>query len=285
MSIDQSQLPTTPYPPSIAISRSQARRLLESCELEEISLPIAPAASDGEEKSKSSAYVLVIEMALLIHLGDYVHAHHLWERSRHNSSDPTPENGEKSEDDTAHTQLEMLWNAARYCYLWSTGGLYPLNDMSKAPSNTMQVEDTEDKTNLPYSALALQALQSCVSSGMQPASIYAVELVDIFRFKVNEALHRSFAKIKADEFSIRMNGEKDVNKYGWIVSSEYLMPDSEWEPRYQDLDVDDGVVGDSQFVPQWKHDDIMVHQLLSNGDRIGQLMKTAMFMEQAKMNA
>lgn len=63
------------------------------------------------------------------------------------------------------------------------------------------------------------------------------------------------------------------------------MPDSGWEPRYQDLDVDDGVVGDSQFVPQSKHDDVMVHQLLSNGDRIGQLMKTAMFMEQAKMNA
>eukprot|EP00804_Cyclotella_cryptica_P023418 CCRYP_000529-RA/>CCRYP_000529-RA protein AED:0.40 eAED:0.40 QI:0/-1/0/1/-1/1/1/0/318 len=304
-----SQALPAPYPPSIAISRTQARRLVESCELAEMSL-----ASIGGEDTNISPYIVVIEMALLIRLGEYVHAHHLWERSRrrdasvaHSSavsaakqeeSDDTTkreQSGEKRNDTTSveesvHLQLELLWNAARYCYLWSTGGMYPFNDVgpSSMPNN-MQVENNDNNCNLPYSTLALQALHSCASSQMQPLATYAVELIDIFRCRVNEGMHRSFGKIKIEEYRLRMNEEGDeiFRKNGWVEDSscsEYLVPDSDWEPHSLDCDNDSATLVDAQFVPHFKHEDVMVHQLLSNGDRIRQLSNAVMFLEQTKMN-
>jgi len=270
--------------------------------------------------AKISPYIVVIEMALLIRLGEYIHAHHLWERSRRRDaavapsfgvsaakqeeSNDTTEKGKSEEDrhdttsieESVHLQLELLWNAARYCYLWSTGGMYPFNDMlpastlsSSSRANNMQVENTENISNLPFSTLALQALQSCASSQMQPLTTYAAELIEIFRFRVNERMHHSFSKIKADEYRLRMNQETEeiLSKYGWVVDcscSEYLVPDSEWEPHFLDCDDDSSILVGSQFVPQFKHEDVMAHQLLSNVDRISQLSSAVMFLEQTKMN-
>ena len=174
--------------------------------------------------------------------------------------------------------------------------MYPFNDMLPASSlssssraNNMQVEKTENISNLPYSALALQALQSCASSQMQPLTTYAAELIEIVRFRVNERMHHSFSKIKADEYRLRMNQETDeiLSKYGWVVDcscSEYLVPDSEWEPHFLDCDDDSSILVGSQLVPQFKHEDVMAHQLLSNVDRISQLSSAVMFLEQTKMN-
>lgn len=244
-------------PPSIA-SRPNARRLVEACELAEMSL----APSDGE----SSPFVLVIEMASLIYLGEYVHARHLWTRSRGLGDE------EGKSEDTAHHQLQLLWNVARHCHQWATG-------ISDSGDN-MQVEDE----NASYSTLAMRALQSCIDSGMQPCSSYGKELLDVFRSKVNGGLHRSFSRIKLDDYRVRMNVDGDnIGNFGWIAdpsSSAYLVPDPEWEMEYPDADDTN-----SEFIPKLTHDDVMVHQLLSNGDRIRQLSTAVMFMEQTKMNA
>lgn len=310
-----SQTLPAPYPSSIAISRTQARRLVESCELAEMSLD---SIRGGD--SKISPYIVVIEMALLIRLGEYVHAHHLWERSRRRGAAVDPSSAvpaakqeesndttekvksEENRDDTnsveesVHLQLELLWKAARYCYLWSTGGMYPLNDMLPASSlspssrtNNMQIEKTENISNLPFSTLALQALQSCASSQMQPLTTYASELLEIVRFRVNDRMHHSFGKIKVDEYRLRMNQETDeiVSKYGWVVDcscSEYLIPDSEWKPHFLDCDNDNSILVGSQDVPQFKREDVLFHQLLSNVDRISHLSSAVMFLEQTKMN-
>ena len=363
-----------PYPATIAVSRSRARRLVALCESSEMTMRhgivgSSGAAANGDASVKSaslssnsagnsksnevSPYILVIEMALLIYLGEYTHARHLWRRCRRvaNTTSPTARGGEDWESKTEeyaqvegeskkrdmvkhyenanndddilkngeYAQLEILWNAARYCYLWSNGGIYSLGMSVSSPSATdrsqdsitdMQVEESTNRdVNLPFSTLALKALQTCQSSEMYPLSIYAKELIEVFRYKVNEELHRSFRRIKFDEFFLRMdiheNDGEVLEKYGWIFDASnassnetadhghhdtkknvYIIHDPEWEPHYQDYDVDDASVDqcsdyNSSFV---NHEDVMVRHLISNEDRIRKLTDVIMFMEQSKMN-
>ena len=84
-----------------------------------------------------------------------------------------------------------------------------------------------------------------------------------------------------------------MKKYGWVVvDGIYIMADGEWEVHYQDEVVggrgrnDCGVLEQQcSVMSQAKHEDFMVHGLLSNEDRIIQLANAVMFMEQTKMNA
>jgi len=280
LSAEELTLLSSPYPSSIS-SRPRARRLVEACELAETSLPstLAPsaAAASGDAKCNAiSPNVLVIEMASLIYLGEYVHAKHLWSRCRGIAAAGATEKSDPASYNI-HQQLELLWNAARYCHLWSNGGMYPLDSSSISASGSMQVEENE-----PYSTMAMKALQSCIDSGMQPCATYGGELMEDFRNKVNEGLHRSFERMKIHNFCLRMNVQEDaVNSYGWMVdpsSSEYIVPRPDWEFDYQDVEETD------QFVPKMSHEDVMYH-MLSNEDRIRHLAQNVMFMEQTKMNA
>lgn len=281
LSAEELTLLSSPYPSSIS-SRPRARRLVEACELAETSLPstLAPseAAANGDAKSNAiSPNVLVIEMASLIYLGEFVHAKHLWSRSRGIAAAVDAAKKSDPAADSIHQQLELLWNAARYCHLWSNGGIYPLDSSPISTSGSMQVEENE-----PYSTMAMKALQSCIDSGLQPCATYGAELLEDFRNKVNEGLHRSFGQMKINNFCLRMNVQgDDVSNYGWMVdpsSSEYIIPHPEWEFEYQDVEETD------QFVAKMSHEDVM-YQMLSNEDRIRHLAQNVMFMEQTKMNA
>lgn len=153
--------------------------------------------------------------------------------------------------------------------------MYPF----ESPGSNLQREKEE---SLPYSTLGLRALQSCVDSGLQPCATYGAELLDSFRSKVNEGLHRSFSRIKIDDFCLRMDVAADaVGSYGWLPetsSQDYLVPDTEWEPEYRETEKDDA------FVSKTTHEDVMQH-MMSNGDRIKQLSNAVIFMEQTKLNA
>ncbi|KAL7460412.1 hypothetical protein ACHAXS_000863 [Conticribra weissflogii] len=294
-----------PYPPSIRVSRSKARRMIDLCEQAEMTCNFDDIAGAGGKSSgeEISPYITVIEMALLLYLGEYTHARHLWRRCR-DFADVSSGADDGGCGEMERAQLELLWIAARYCYLWSSGGLHSLKSglgglrrMEGAASNDDGIEDV----HLPFSALALKALHSCQETKMEPLATYSGELIEDFRYKVNNEMHRSFGRIKVEEFRVRLNlectGEADdecFNNYGWLVdasgqgdrrSGVYLVPDPEWEQYYQDdglLDDDDAHLSNENIS---NHQDVVPHQFMSNDERIRKLTDVVMFMEQPKMNA
>mmetsp|Transcript_16612 Transcript_16612/g.21270 ORF Transcript_16612/g.21270 Transcript_16612/m.21270 type:complete len:284 (+) Transcript_16612:36-887(+) len=273
------QLPSQP-PPSIIVSRSDALRYVESCDLAEMmpsgnnnnflnQLLSSSSGSnanntDGGGISESSVsgvngdkYASIIQMAFLLYLGEYVHARHLWRRHRSNNTSST-------RDDESN-QLSMFWTAAKYCYLWSTGGI----------SSSLNSTDDDESSNLPYSTLMLRSLQSNVESSLEPLATYSKELVSIFRYRVNDRLRSSFDDIREDEFMLRMNlnssdsGDDVFGRYGWQRAPgdvSHLVPNQEWKSP-----VDVGGGGNSA--------------MSTDGDRIHQLSEVVMFLEQTKMNA
>ena len=270
---------TSPLP-SILLPRSRALRLLELCELAEMTPPanVLDSGNDDDDDNgrigSSNPPVLVTQMALLLYLGEYIHVRHLW--GRHSNARVTEGMGNKGTYSSSndHAQLELLWNAAEYCCLWNTGGLYSLTsssssviDLASAPSsshigNTMQVEGSNpesaigsgDEDNeggssthaLPYSTIALRALQSCASQNMEPLSTFSAELLVVFRSRVNRGLHTFFDKLDCGEFCLRMNlenpnagegGRDEVwNGYGWKEVGGYLVTDVDDVIDHDDCD-------------------------------------------------
>ena len=230
------------------------------------------ASDDGggtkEESSSSTGssvnkYTSIIQMAFLLYLGEYIHARHLWRRQRSNN------NSSSSNSDDEYNQLSMFWTAAKYCYLWSTGGV---------SSSLNSTTDDDESSNLPYSTLMLRSLQSNAESSLEPLATYSKELVSIFRYRVNDRLHSSFDDIREDEFMLRMNlndsdggAEDDVlGRYGWkraVTDAAHLVPNQEWKSP-----VDMGRRGGDGMIT-------------TDDDRIHQLSEVVMFLEQTKMNA
>lgn len=179
-------------------------------------------------------------MALLLYLGEYTHARHLWRRHRRAPPSSSENNSDNSNNGNANSsdyaQLDLLWNVSKHCYLWSTGGIYSLTSSNgiSASSDGMQVETNDESTtsddsgNLPFSTLALRALQSCQSSELEPLSTYSAELLGVFRSRVNRQLHKSFDKLDCHEFCLRMNLESYEGveqEFGWEKEGEYLVSD------------------------------------------------------------
>ncbi len=250
-------------------------------------------------------HVLVTQLALLLYLGEYTHVRHLWRRNRGGG---VTEGIRNNNDD--YSQFELLWKAAKYCCLWSSGGLYSLTsssssdsliDLVSSPSSSddgvmMKVEsnnaesgigsEEEDRKGgsssspaLPFSTIALRALQSCGSQKMEPLSKYSAELLVVFRSRVNRAMHRFFDKLDCDEFCLRMNLEspsagkgvrdKVWNAYGWKEEGGYLVSDADNVV----MDDDDSDVEEQEG-----------ETLEKEGGRIEKLTGIIMFLE-GKMNA
>jgi hypothetical protein len=195
-------------------------------------------------------YTLVTQMALLLYLGEYTHAQHLWSRVKVGRGGPTVHTND-------YVQVEQLWNAAKYMHLWNTGGMH--NNDNEFPSSsstanttnasetgidTMQVEhkddgefdlsnaivrDSSSPTTQPFSTLALRALQSCQSSKLEPLSTYATELTMVFRSRINQRLHKYITKLDTTQFCLRMNYDviDSGSAYGWKKDTEggYLVSD------------------------------------------------------------
>src|SRR5210317_824623 len=176
----QTQLLSQP-PPSILLPRSEALRYVEICELAEMMPPSAASSGagggsnfltqlllsssssgsgsgDGDTNDSTSSnnvkkYASIIQMAFLLYLGEYTHARHLWRRLNNNN------NSHSSNNDDEYKQLTMFWNAAKYCYLWNTGGV--MSGLSTpATDGTNSNDEEEIRSNLPYSTLMLRSLQS-----------------------------------------------------------------------------------------------------------------------------
>ena len=287
----QIQLLNQPAPPSIFLPRSEALRYVEQCELAEMTPPnnflnqiLSSSASSGVANNSGSSSVAggggdvkkfasIIQMAFLLYLGEYAQARHLWRRHK-------DENSSSSTDE--HKQLAMLWDAAKYCYLWNAGGISsPLN----STDNDEGVGGSNDD-DLPYSTLLLRSLQSNVESSLEPLATYSRELILIFRYRVNDRLRSSFGDIREEEFMLRMNysssggddhhHEDDLSgRYGWKKNGRrtgannyaaiHLVPNYKWKSPVQ-------VQGGGDFMND-------------AGDRIRQLSNVVMFLEQTKMNA
>jgi len=281
---------TSPLP-TILVPRSHALKLLELSEHAEMTPTVRFldfVNSDSQESSNGIAggangsarknpHVLVTQMALLLYLGEYIHARHLWRRHRRDPS--LPENGDNFDNNNAprhgdYAQLRLLWNAAKYCYLWSTGGIHslgscPLSSPDRSTNNMLvenKVLKSESPDTLPFSTLALREFQSCHSAGMEPLSTYSGELLGVFRSRVNLALHSCFDKLDCDEFCVRMNLEGELwNAFGWKKEEKFLVSDGHEESE-NDLD------------------DVTTEFVEKGEDHIGKLTDIVMFLE-GKMNA
>jgi len=293
--------------PTILVPKSHAQRLVELCELSE-QTPTksfldfigmndngSAAADDKTNGSgdESTAKVLVTQMALLLYLGEYTNARHLWRRQRKEMSGAST----TTNDDLDYTQLELLWNAAKYCYLWSTGGIHSLasnsaissssavaaaaaesNGMMQVEQSSSDIDTSGDDATLPFSTLALRALETSASKKaaedqlMEPLSTYSKELLGVFRSRVNKGLHESFDKLDQNEFLLRMNltaqDEQTAESFGWkLDDGGYLVSNV-------DVVLDDVMVDEEYNVDGAKE----------GKDRIGKLTDIVMFLE-GKMNA
>jgi len=293
--------------PTILIPKSHAQRLVELCELSEqtptksfldfIGMNYIGSAAATEDKTngsggESTAKVLVTQMALLLYLGEYTNARHLWRRQRKEMSGAST----TTNDDLDYTQLELLWNAAKYCYLWSTGGIHSLasnsvvsssaaagasaesNGMMQVEQSSSDIDTSGDDATLPFSTLALRALESCASKKaandqlMEPLYTYSKELLGVFRSRVNKGLHESFDKLDQNEFLLRMNlttqDEQSAESFGWkLDDGGYLVSNV-------DVVLDDVMVDEEYNVDRMKE----------GKDHIGKLTDIVMFLE-GKMNA
>ena len=291
--------------PTILVPKSHAQRLVELCELSEqtpnksfldfigMNDNGSAAVDDKTNGSGSTAKVLVTQMALLLYLGEYTNARHLWRRQRKEMSGAS---ATTTNDDLDYTQLELLWNAAKYCYLWSTGGIHSLasnsvvsssaaaaaaesNGMMQVEQSSSDIDTSGDDATLPFSTLALRALETCASKKtsagdqmMEPLSTYSKELLGVFRSRVNKGLHESFDKLDQNEFLLRMNltaqDEQTAESFGWkLDDGGYLVSNV-------DVVLDDVMVDEEYNVDAMKE----------GKDRIGKLTDIVMFLE-GKMNA
>ncbi|KAL9189418.1 hypothetical protein ACHAXT_009093 [Thalassiosira profunda] len=256
-------------PPTILLPKSDASRLVELCEWAEmqpsqafIELAAGPgAASPNNGGARGNPRASVAQMALLLYLGEYGHARHLWRRASGGSA-------ANADADSSHAQLAKLWSSAKYLRLWSTGGTDALAAGAAPPpagGEGMQVEATAGEAaengGLPHSTLALRALKECQTSGMEPLATYAGELIGVVRARVNRGLRRSFAKIDPKEWRLRLDlaPAADAGEgYGWTAEGEWLVPDEDFVP---DEDVLEGDVAREE------------------GD-VGRLTDVVLFMEQ-----
>ena len=271
-------------PPSAASGAGDGSNFLTQLLSSSSSSGSGSGSGDGVTNDSSSnvkKYASIIQMAFLLYLGEYTHARHLWRRLKNNNNSHNSTN-----NDDEYKQLTMFWNAAKYCYLWNTGGIMSgLSTPPPATDGTNSNNDEEIRSNLPYSTLMLRSLQSNSESSLEPLATYSRELVSIFRYRVNERLRMSFDDIREEEFMLRMNlsssvgaaeeeeGEDVLWRYGWkritasaADNSAHLVPDREWKSAMQGGDDTTTTLSD-------------------NVDRIRQLSEVVMFLEQTKMNA
>ena len=263
-------------------------------------------------------HTLVTQMALLLYLGEYTHAQHLWIRvvvvggGGIGSSTTTV-------DTNDYIQVEQLWNAAKYMHLWNTGGMH--NSDNELPSSsssstanttnasetgidTMQIEhkddgefdlsntivrDSSSPTTLPFSTLALRALHSCQTSKLEPLSTYATELTMVFRSRINHRLHKYITKLDTTQFCLRMNydvidsgsgedGEDDV----WIAYG--WKKDTVGGYLVSDVDGCGGMYDNYDVIEEDDTDAYGVNKRAVGIDGIEKLTNIVMFLEE-KLNA
>ncbi len=276
-------------------------------------------ANGSSYNANRNPHVLVTQMALLLYLGEYTHAQHLWSRSQEGGGAANAANNND------YAQLEQLWNAAIYMCLWNTGGMH--NDLMASSNRhiysaiatnasdtgiaSMQIENKEDEllssgerkynldddgavgtstssatttTPLPFSTLALRELQSCQTSQLEPLSTYAAELKGVFRSRINKRLHKYVAKLDITEFRLRMN-------FSDCEAGEEQEEEEDWiaygwkkdRGRYLVSDDNGGVVfGDYDVNDNEEYNGMSKHA--HDVDGIEKLTNIVMFLEE-KLNA
>ncbi|KAL7444257.1 hypothetical protein ACHAXH_008947 [Discostella pseudostelligera] len=98
--------------------------------------------ANGNHNGNYNRHILVTQMALLLYLGEYTHAQHLW--SRHATATvgagvPVSSSSNNTANNSDYVQLEQLWNAAKFMSLWNTGGMH--NNFLVPSSNQQQTNN------------------------------------------------------------------------------------------------------------------------------------------------
>lgn len=235
-------------PPSILANPED---IVDACEMAEMSPPPPPPAGGGEAGLR---FVEVTELAALLHLGDYVHARHLWRR---HSSTPGIEPADGAAEDSSDPelrQLALLWTAARSV----------ISDEPKA---------------------AYAALDRCKSSGVEPLATYAAEVRGSYRERCVRRMGVAYDRMRVESCQAWFGyaeGEdgtmiEELEGRGWSQEAgegeKFLLvpPPPGWEPEEEEEDAMDanenaGAAGDDY------------------NDRIKSLTDIVSFMERKKLN-
>jgi len=267
-------------PPSILVD---TEAIVDSCEMAEMTIH-SPSGDSGEGEASSSSsswsspppglrFVEVAELAALLHLGEYVHARHLWRRHR-----PSPSSGigtalaTTSDDPHTHSSSSSSFDPEfhQFALLWSSAARPILSDDVK---------------------LAHSGLNQCASSGLEPLATYASELKATYRERCARRAERSYSRMTVegcrDWFGYadgKQQDEEDMGRMlsarGWTRDGEgtdtmggpfWIPPPPGWEPDGEEED-------DMEMAEEPSSADDF-------GEQIRSLTKIVSFLERKKLNA
>jgi len=242
-------------PPKSILTNATA--IVSACEWAEVS-------PDNENNSKNKShplkFVLVTELAALLHLGSYTHARHLWHRHRQNVNLNTNANVARGAVDPEMDQFQRLWKAAQPLLLASAAPSISSSTQtstsasaSKATINDYNNPQTTalNKSTQPQSqSLKLQTSRrqfyaqlrsSCIQtpSQQQPLATFANELIQSQRMHMVRLLEEIFDSIPRSKpdvtdtvcrlkdllgFDNRTELEEFLNARDWHLEDEFWIP-------------------------------------------------------------
>lgn len=237
--------------------------IVDACEMAEMSPPPPPPAGGGDAALR---FVEVAELAALLHLGDYVHARHLWRRHRpapggSDPADKTTGGGSGATEESSDPELRQL---AR---LW-------------AAAKSMIGDEP---------AAAYAALDGCTSSGLEPLATYAGEVRGSYRVRCVRRMGKAYDRMKTESCRAWFgygDGEdgtmiEELKRRGWSVEETagegggdaklLVTPPLDWEPEEVEEDEmdakEDAEAGRGDY-----------------GERIKSLTEIVSFMERKRLN-
>lgn len=254
---------TIQIPPSTILTNTSA--IIRECEVAEVNL------------NTSHTFILVTELAALIHSGDFTSAHHLYQRyqDQFSSNDTTTNSSTVNTNDASNSsnqdlnQFQQLWNAV--------SPLFSL--LSHQLSNNDPSILISSSTNAFYTNI-----QSCINTQQQPLATYANELRTSHQMKMMTLMESMYDSIPittchallgisttiaaaVDNDNSNSNGKKEdivklIAARKWETDGDYYIP----------AESSSGTMSaDSTVVP-------------SGQEKIEFLTHVVAFMEQQRMN-
>lgn len=187
--------------------------ILFACEEAELS----PATNQAK-------FVLVTELAALLHLNEHTHARHLWHRycNNENSSSSTGTN-----DDDDMIQFQMLWKAVEPLLKASLIAQIPDDGIVPAQSSGEQ-QGGGGVVPIPSSSLSsghseyYKRLQANIETKLEPLSTFSGELIQSQRIKMVRLLEKTYDALPATKTTSTApsdgSGDEDIirNYLGYV---------------------------------------------------------------------
>lgn len=174
-------------PPKSILTNASA--IVSACEWAEVS----PDCGNNIHSPQPLKFVLVTELAALLHLESYTHARNLWHRHRQNVNSITNTNDVV---DPEMDQFQRLWNAAQPLLLASASSSSTINTSNNhsqsSPSSSLKIQTSRRQF---YDQLRSSCIQTTHTTQQQPLATFANELIQSQRMHMVQLLEHTFDSI------------------------------------------------------------------------------------------